>query len=73
MALVTAVLLVAVREARFGSVSLDDAVACVILAGGALWAIGRVAWTRRGKSSRPDRPKPRRRALPPSPDAPEVP
>ncbi len=39
----------------------------LVLAGVLLWAIGRVGWSRAATKSRDERPKSRRRALPPAP------
>lgn len=63
---VAAVLLVALQSVRVPD--LPPAAGAVAVLVVPLWALGRYAWARRGAHGRtPDRPKPRRRALPPPP------
>ncbi len=67
LGLAAVVLLVALRDISFGSPNLDDIPMGYVALAVVLWAVGRTAWARRGKSKPPERPKPRRRALPPVP------
>lgn len=68
LGLVAAVLFVALGEINFRSLSIPEFPMGGPMIAIALWVIGRMAWKRKTKPIRTERPRPRRRALPPAPE-----